>query len=323
MFQSIIDNALGLLVALIPALGPETPPQYAGYIEGDYRYIAPAAPGRIIEVAISENQAVEAGALLFRLEEAAQRAALRGADARVAMARASLENLKTGSRAEEIEVLRASLTQAEADRGLALANLEASRALVRSGALAATRLTTDEAHFEAATARVAQLQAQLTVAALPARRAQQEASEAALHAAEAEREAARIALADRRVMAPVAGRIEAVWFEVGEVANPTAPVVSILPNAPLVAIFFLPEPARANLSLGQDFGVSCDGCAPGLQAAVTRIDSQPQFTPPIIYSREQRQRLVYRIEAQLSDPAARLSPGQPISLEPLDWAPRP
>lgn len=315
MFQTFFDAVLGMAVSLFPALGPDLPPVYAGYIEGDYRYIAPAAAGRILELAVEEGQVVAAGALLFRLDDAPHRAALKAAEARVAMAQATLDNLRTGSRDEEIAVLRASLTQADADRKLAQANLEASRSLVASGALATTRLTTDQSHFEAATARVAQLQAQLRVAELPARPAQQAAALAALHAAEAEREAASIALADRLVVAPAAGHIEATWFEVGEVASPAAPVVSLLPQTPLTAIFFLPEPERAGLLLGARFRVTCDGCPDQLSARVTRIDSQPQFTPPIIYSRQERQRLVFRIQAKL-DAGAVLSVGQPISLEP-------
>jgi HlyD family secretion protein len=319
MVQSLIDGVLSLLVAVIPALGPAQPPVYAGYLEGEFRYIAPAAPGRIVELAVVEGERVDAGALLFRLEDASQRAGLHAAEAQVAVAQATLDNLRTGSRDEEIAVLRASLTQAEADRKLAQTNLEASRSLVKSGALASTRLTSDQAHFEAATARVAQLQAQLKVADLPARSAQQAAAEAALHAAEAEREAAQIALADRQVLAPVAGRVEATWYDMGEVASPGTPVVSLLPQTPRTAIFFYPELQRARLKLGAVFQVDCDGCPDGLEAEVTRIDSQPQFTPPIIYSREERQRLVYRVEGKLrGTESAQLSVGQPISLEPLN-----
>lgn len=318
MFQSLAESIMALAISVFPSLAPDTGPVFNGYLEGQYRYIAPAAPGRIVELAVSQGESVEQGDLLFRLDDAAQQARMHAAQAGIAAARADLENLQTGSRDEEIAVLEASFRQAEADRRLARANLESSRKLVRSGALPETRLTSDQAHFEATDARVAQLQAQLAVARLPARSAQRQAAEARLDAAKAELEAAQTALVDRLVVAPTSGLIEATWFEEGEVAAIGAPVLSLLSDAPLKAIFFVPEPARAGLSLGQDLALSCDGCDADLRATVSFFATQPQYSPPLIYSREQRQRLVFLVEARLSQGAAlSLAPGQPISLEPL------
>lgn len=309
---------MALVISVFPSLAPDTDLVFNGYLEGQYRYIAPAAPGRIVELAVEQGQRVEQGALLFRLDDAAQQARMHAAQAGIATAKANLENLQTGSRDAEIAVLEASLKQAEADRGLARANLESSRALVRSGALPVTRLTSDQAHFEAAEARVAQLQAQLVVAKLPARTAQRQAAEASLDAAKAELETAVTALRDRLITAPTDGLIEATWFETGEVAATGAPVLALLTDAPLKAVFFVPEPERARLSLGQELALSCDGCAADLRAKVTFFAAEPQYSPPLIYSREQRQRLVFLVEAQVSQGAkAGLNPGQPISVEPL------
>ncbi len=91
------------------------------------------------------------------------------------------------------------------------------------------------------------------------------------------------------------------------------PVISILPTGRRKVLFFVAEGARAGLGLGTVLAVSCDGCPAGLVAEVTRIAAEPQYTAPIIYSRDERARLTYRAEARLGEGAA-LLPGQPVSL---------
>jgi HlyD family secretion protein len=162
---------------------------------------------------------------------------------------------------------------------------------------------------------VAQAEAQLAVAELPARPAQRAAAEAALRAAEAEAERARTALAERVVAAPAAGRVEKLYFDPGEVAGVGAPVLSILPEGPLTVLFFVPESDRPKLAPGATFLLSCDTCPPGLTATLTRLAASPQYTPPVIYSRDERTRLVYRAEAALAAGSG-LMPGQPVTLRP-------
>ena len=99
-------------------------------------------------------------------------------------------------------------------------------------------------------------------------------------------------------------------------AGAGVPILSLYDPGRLKVIFFVPEARRAGLSLGQQLSVTCDGCAAALQAHVTRIAPEPQFTPPILYSRDERGRLVFRAEAQVAT-ADGLSPGQPDSLSPL------
>jgi HlyD family secretion protein len=115
------------------------------------------------------------------------------------------------------------------------------------------------------------------------------------------------------VTSPVAGEVERVYFDEGEIAAVGTPVVSILPPAKRKVLFFVPEPERAGFAVGDVLAVACDGCVEGLVAVVTRLASEPQFTPPIIYSREERQRLVFRAEAEVAG-NAELLPGQPVTV---------
>lgn len=302
------------VIALFPALDPDLPPSYAGYVEAEYVYVAPTATRELLSLEVAEGDEVKEGQALFELEDTREAAALRAVIARHDAAVADLTNLETGSRSAEIEVVRASLEQAQADQSLARTNLSRSESLHERGIVTTARVDADHAALERANARVAQLRAQLDVAELPARDAQIVAARAAVSAAQAEIDSARAALADLRVSAPAAGRIETVYFDPGEVAVAGKPVLSILPEGRMKVLFYIPEPERQSFALGERLVLDCDGCSDGLSIKITRMASEPQFTPPIIYSRDERTRLVFRAEGLLSQGAG-LFPGQPVTLE--------
>lgn len=303
---------VGVFLALFPpAAGP---PGYTGYIEADYLYVAPVSAGRIAEIAVAKGQRVEKGALLVVLDTSQQAALLAAAQARVAAAQASLDNLATGSRSEELDVIRASLAKAQADLALAETNLARSEQLQKSGTVSAAKVEADRNAVASAAAQVDQFKAQLAVAELPARSAQQVAAEANLAAAQADAERAQLDLDERQIFAPAAGVVERLYYEAGEVASVGTPLASILTVDALEARFFVPEAARSGLAMGQSMTVTCDGCR-HVTASIVHIANAPQTTPPVIYSTEERGRLVYLVEARL-DQAGILQPGQPITVLP-------
>lgn len=306
---------LGMLVAfVIPGFGATPVPSWNGYVEADYVYVAPPSAGMIARLEAREGDVVAAGDILFTLEDAQARALLAAAEARVAAAEAALANLTTGSREDEIEVIRASLEKARADLRLAAETAARVRKLFDEGLTPQARLDEAVATQAAAEAAVRQLEAQLKVAELPARDAQQWQAEANLAAAQAEAEKARADLADRTITAPVAGRIERLYFAQGEMAGAGVPVIALLPSDALKVRFYVAEADRATFALGQEVGVTCDGCTGGLTATLSYFASDPQFTPPVIYSRDERMRLTFLAEATLADGAV-LLPGQPVTIE--------
>jgi HlyD family secretion protein len=123
-------------------------------------------------------------------------------------------------------------------------------------------------------------------------------------------------LAKHAVAAPVGGRIEDVYYEAGEVASEGAPVLSLLPAGARKVVFFVPEPERARLQTGATVAVGCDGCPPGISARVTFLASEAEFTPPVIFSRDTRDKLVFRAEAALAEGAEALPLGQPVDVTP-------
>ncbi len=304
--------AMGLL-AFVPGLGHPAPPSWNGYVEDDYVYAAAPTAGTIASIAVSEGQLVRKGDVLFVLETSQQQAQYDAAKARADAADATLQNLQTGSRQEEIAVTQAQLDKAKADLSLAQQNLARTQDLFDRGLTPVANLDQSKATAQAAQAAVDQLEAQLKVSRLPARDAQVIAAEANLAAAKADAATARAALDNRSVVAPEDARIEKLFFSAGEVAGAGVPVASLSGAAAMKVIFYVNEADRQQFALGQQVSVTCDGCAAGLMATISHFASDPQFTPPIIYSRDERNRLVFETEAVLTEQNGIL-PGQPVSI---------
>ena len=109
-------------------------------------------------------------------------------------------------------------------------------------------------------------------------------------------------------IAPSAGRIEEVFYQRGEWAAANQPIVALIPDDRIYVRFFVPERAVAAYRPGRRVRFRCDGCAEGLAATITYVSPRPEFTPPVIYSREARDRLVFMVEAR-PDNGARARPG--------------
>ena len=306
---------LGLL-SFIPGLGHPGPVSWNGYVEDDYVYAAAASAGTIQSIAVKEGQLVHKGDVLFVLEASQQQAQYEAAKARADAAQATLENLQTGSRQEEIDVTEAQLMKAKADLNLAQQNLARTQDLFDRGLTPVATLDQSKGTAQAAQAAVDQLQAQLKVQQLPARDAQQIGAEASLAAAKADAASAKAALDNRKVIAPEDGRVERLFYKAGEVAGTGAPVLSLSGAEAMKVLFYVNEGDRQQFALGDVLSVGCDGCASGLTATISHFASDPQFTPPIIYSRDERSRLVFLTEAVLADQSGIL-PGQPVSIERL------
>lgn len=305
----------GLIALIVPGFNTTEPPRWNGYVEADYIYVGAPSGGIIATIPASEGSMVQAGDVLFTLDSRAQQAALQAAEARVEVAEANADNLATGGRDAELDVIRANLAKARADLELALTQAERTDEMLARGLVPQAQADRDQATLASAQAQLDQLEAQLRVAELPARDPQREAAQASLIAASADAEQARQALADRTVMAPTDAQIDRIYFAAGEIAATGGPVVSLLPEDALKIKFYVPQADRADLALGQVVAISCDSCASGLTATISYFAAEPQFTPPVIYSREERERLTFLVEATFDDNRV-LHPGQPVTVEP-------
>ncbi|WP_180180291.1 HlyD family secretion protein, partial [Achromobacter insuavis] len=162
-------------------------------------------------------------------------------------------------------------------------------------------------------ARVRELRAQLEVANLPGRQDQRRAQAAQVEAARATLAQADWTLAQKRLAAPTAALVFDTLYRVGEWVPAGSPVVSLLPPGNIKVRFFVPETVVGTLKPGQQATVRCDGCGDPVPVRIDYISPQAEYTPPVIYSRETRGKLVYMVEARpAADAATRLHPGQPV-----------
>jgi|SRR6185437_9288587 len=138
-------------------------------------------------------------------------------------------------------------------------------------------------------------------------------AEAALRQAKANLDWSQTRLSRRNGVSPSGGVVQQVYFRPGETAPPGRPVLSLLPPGNLKIRFFAPETLISRVHYGETVQISCDACAKGLTAKVTFIASNAEYTPPVIYSREERAKLVYLIQAGPTDPAA-FRVGQPVTV---------
>jgi HlyD family secretion protein len=140
-----------------------------------------------------------------------------------------------------------------------------------------------------------------------------DATTAVLRDAQARLNSSQTRLSRRQVFSPVSGTVQEVYYRPGEVVPAGRPVVSLLPPGNIKVRFFVPEPVLASIDYGATVKVSCDNCASDITARVSFIARQSEFTPPVIYSLDERSKLVFLIEALPDKPGA-LRVGQPVDV---------
>ena len=138
-------------------------------------------------------------------------------------------------------------------------------------------------------------------------------AEAALRTAQARLNSSQTRLARRKVFSPVAGPVQQIYFRAGEMVPAGKAVLALLPPGNLKVRFFVNEATLPRLALGDPVNVRCDGCGADIAAKITFIARTSEFTPPVIYSLEERSKLVFLIEARTTTPE-RLRVGQPVSV---------
>lgn len=292
--------ALCLLAAglALPACSEERPTELYGYAEGDFLNLAPEAPGRVETLNVADGDRVEAGTALFGLESSAERQGVEAARRQADAAAARFDEAAAGGREPEIAAARDALNQARAEQDRAREALVRALALFERGVVPRARLDDAQAQAATADARVAELRQRLSLVQLPAREQRLRALAAEADAARAEAARLEANLARRTIAAPSTGRVDRVLAFAGEMAGPNQPAVRFLPDGSVYALIFIPEPILARTGAGTRLSVGCDACPEDLSATITTISEEAEFTPPVIYSDDERARLVYRAEAR-------------------------
>lgn len=311
---------IAVLALLNVACNEEKAAGYQGYIEGEYLYLAAPQAGYLKSLDAARGSRVQAGQAVFAIATDPDAQALAEAEARAGSAREKVENLKEPRRPPEIATLEANLQAALASQRLARTRLNQQESLARAKFVSQAALDEARSAFEQASAQVEANRQQLaTYRSTLGRQSEVRGAEADLQAAAALAEQKRWVVERKAVNAPVAGEVSETYYRPGEWVPAGAAVASLLPDARRRLRFYVPETNLAVLKPGQKVEAGCDGCTTPIRATIDFIAAQAEYTPPVIYSRGSREKLVFRVEA-VPDPeqAASLRPGLPVDVRVIE-----
>ena len=307
---------LFVLVALaITGCSQRTPTPFQGYIEGEFVYIAAPLAGRLDNLSVERGARVEAGSLLFTLERDAELAAQSQAVGQLNAAQSTLDDLRKGQRPSELAALESRLGQARSVAELSRLELARQETLFKNQTISVNDYDRVRLAAEQNAHAVDELVAQLATARLGGRADMITAAEANVRAASAAKEKADWSVVQKSQSSPTVALVYDTLYRKGEFVVAGNPVVSLLPPANIKVRFFVPESAFASLKAGDRVRVAFDG-RDALAARISYLSPQPEYTPPILYNRDNRSKLVFMVEAVFVDAntARGLHPGQPVDV---------
>lgn len=299
-----------LLALLVYSQRRGVPGKVSGFVEADEIRVGSRVGGRVSAAHVVEGQAVAAGDPLLELEPYDLRERLAQAEARRARSAATLERLRAGPRAQEIAIAEAEVRLAEARLELARATRERVEPAVRQGAARAEELDQAINELTAAGATLAVRQQNLSLLREGTRTEDIAAAEAQVREDEASVAALQRQLEELVVRAPVAGVVEAIELQPGDLVPAGAPALSIMDTGTLRVRAYVPE-NRLDLRIGQPVRVTVDSF-PGRSfgGTIGFVARQAEFTPGNVQTPEERSKQVFRIRVTIdADDRDRLRPG--------------
>jgi HlyD family secretion protein len=286
-----------------------------GYVYQEPIYMASTQSGILLALDVERGQTVVQGQSLFGLDPAPQDHDLRATKEQLLQAESTLIDLEKASRETILQGLRGAVAQAHA--ALEISQKKAARfeaLLTRKVIDVESRdeavADRDEKHAAWITAK-----ANLAEAELGARVDAIKAQRALVDSLAAQVASKQWALEQKTVVAPKDALVVDTFYRPGENVTAGNPVVELYDPERLFAIFFVGEPLLSEICLGQDVFVAHDQEDEKTKAFISYISPQAEYTPPVIYSRDNNQNLVFRIQATL--PASALKSfhaGQPIDI---------
>jgi HlyD family secretion protein len=312
----LVLSAGALAAALLAGCSGGSSGAFQGYIEGEYVYVAPPLGGALSNLAVARGGSVTNGQLLFELERGSEADAVRQAEKNLAQAQSQLDDLTKGQRPTEIASLEAQLERAKANLKLSSDQFTRREQLGGADVISKEELDQARAQRDADQAQVKQLAADLETAKLGGREDVIRAAQEAVASQKAALDKAKWSFDQKQQFAPTNAFVQDTLYRQGEWVAAGNPVVVLLPPANIKVRFFVSETTLAQIKPGQSVEVSFDGAAKKYSATVNYISTQNEFTPPVIYNRENRAKLVFMIEARFSPTdAADLRPGQPVDVK--------
>lgn len=275
-----------------------------GRVEATEVDIATRLGGRVGSILVEEGEFVKAGQVLARMQVQTLEAQLREAQAQRQQAVHAVAAAETqvAMRQSDRAALVARVHQATAERDAAQRRLARSETLAREGATPVQVLDDDRSRVQSADATVAAAQAQVASAdaAIGAARTQVVSAQSQVDAVDAALERIQVEIDDSQLKAPRDGRVQFRVAQPGEVLGAGGRVLNLLDVSDVYMTFFLPTAAVGRLALGSEARIVLDA-APDyvIPARISYIASSAQFTPRTVETASEREKLMFRVRAQI------------------------
>ena len=294
---------------------PATEMRLSGNIEAHESLVGFKVPGRIVELPVQEGQALQAGALIAKLDAADYQQQVAIDEAATHVRRSQLELALAGSRPQAIKAAHQAVLDAQADleqkkkdfaRYDSLYKLDEVTGQVRDQAQ--TNVERAKAVFE----RQQQIYSELLEGT---RKEQITVDRASLHQAKQNLGMSRIKLSYTSLEAPFSGVILVRQAELGEIASAGSPVISLADLDHIWLRVYLPETQLGLVKLGQSVNVRSDTFGnKNYTGRVSFISPEAEFTPKIVQTDQERVTLVYRMKVDVENPNHELKPGMPADV---------
>ena len=311
---------IGILFIVILLMGcnKKGPDYFQGYVEGEYLYLSSSAKGELINLAVIKGQKVEQDASLFQLDPNPEILQIGELEQRILQSESKLADIGKGSRPSEIKAIVARLSRAKMALEQAHRDYQRRQSLYEAGdsdAISEEELDRYQTDVKIRQTEVSGIEAELETAKLGGRSDAVDAAQKEVNVLSASLDSLKWQLAEKQVRAPASGIIQDILYRVGEFVPAGRPVISLLPPENLKIRFFVPQALLPTIQLGDLIKVNFDGMDGEIKATISFISSEAEFTPPVIYSKESRTKLVFMIEAVPDRSSVeQLRVGQPLEV---------
>lgn len=306
---------LTLLAALVLTACSREHGEILGTLERDRLELTAEGNEPIVDIVVREGDTVKPGDVLLRQSLGVMQARLDQAEAALSMHERRLAELVKGPRAQEILEARAALDAAESTLATATSEYRRIEDLIERQLVSKSALDQARAQRDSAAGAHKQARARLDLLLEGTRREEIEQAEAAVKQARAALSELKTSAERYTIVAPRAGRIEAIPYKLGERPPVGAPLVVMLADGTPYARVYVPETRRVQFAAGSRVRVHVDGREDSLEGTVRFISAQAAFTPYYALTQEDRTRLSYLAEIDLTGAsAAELPTGIPVQV---------
>ena len=300
-----------MVIALILGGCHHSDRKYQGYVEGEDIYLASPSAGNLIKICVERGQRVKKGQFLFQLDPNPQQLLIREAKAVYRQAQHILHDLQLPKRKNEQESIKEQIAQADAQLQLATMRVQRNQTLYDKHVLDKDTLDASIERQKELIHLKEQFQFNLNLAMQGARPEQINAQKAQLSSLNIKLEEAQWELDQKTGYAPDDGQVFDVYYRKGEFVSAQRPVLSLLTPSNTRIEFFVPLDDLPLLHVGGKIQFTDEMLKHNGSATISYISPEAEYAPPLVYSRENSQKLVFRVKASIDD-AQQAVPGQPV-----------